>query len=212
MWRLQDMLAIPRVYQWFQRLIAKNDRGYYVRNYIRPRPGDRILDIGCGPGDILAFLPNTEYTGIDLSAQYIGAARKRFRARGTFICEDVANVVIQSPGTFDVVLANGFFHHLDDALATRLLKLAALALTPTGRLVAIEPCFVPEQSYLARWMLRRDRGDFVRDLNAYLALAKSVFPEVVHVVRHDLMRIPYTHLILTCSKGNTRQLPANKAA
>jgi hypothetical protein len=54
---------------------------------------------------------------------------------------------------------------------------------------------------LARFILRRDRGQHVRQRDEYLALAREVFPQLEYEVRHDLMRIPYTHLILRCPSG-----------
>jgi len=47
--------------------------------------GETIVDIGCGSATILKFIPlDAEYLGIDISENYIRAARKRFSARGTF--------------------------------------------------------------------------------------------------------------------------------
>ena len=102
-------------------------------------------------------------------------------------------------GTFDLVLATGVLHHLDDARAAKLIELAARSLRPGGRFVTCDGCYVPEQSKLARWMLQRDRGKFVRPKEEFVALAKQRFSKVETFVRHDLVRIPYTALIMCCS-------------
>jgi hypothetical protein len=43
--------------------------------------------IGCGPADILDFLPAIDYIGFDANPKYIQEARKRYKDRGTFLCE-----------------------------------------------------------------------------------------------------------------------------
>jgi ubiquinone/menaquinone biosynthesis C-methylase UbiE len=62
------LLAIPFVYILSQKISgADKVLRYYVRQYIRPNTGDRILDIGCGPADILALLPkDVSYVGYDM--------------------------------------------------------------------------------------------------------------------------------------------------
>ena len=35
----------------------------------------------------------------------------------------------------------------------------------------------------------------------YERLAREAFPVVVRTVRHDLLRVPYTHAILECTAG-----------
>ena len=101
-------------------------------------------------------------------------------------------------GTFDVVLATGVIHHLDDVQAAALFGLARLALRPAGRLVTFDGCRVPQQSRLARWLLAKDRGKFVRTQEEYLRLASARFANVELDLRHDLLRVPYTHLIMRC--------------
>ena len=62
------VLSLPYAYSLFQRLIGADEmRRDLVARHVRPVPGQRILDIGCGPGDILQFLGDTEYCGLDLS-------------------------------------------------------------------------------------------------------------------------------------------------
>ena len=56
------------------------------------------------------------------------------------------------------------------------------------------------QSSWARRFLRMDRGEYVRELDEYLRLARQMFGEVLTEVRHDFLRIPYTHLIMDCQK------------
>jgi cyclopropane fatty-acyl-phospholipid synthase-like methyltransferase len=147
----------------------------------------------------LNYLPAVNYTGLDISPEYICSAKKRFGPRGRFYCNDVGLAAIEEEqATFDLVLAIGVIHHLNDAQAARLFDLARLALHSTGRLVTYDGCYVPQQSRIARWLLAKDRGKFVRNREDYLRLALARFSKVEPHLRHDLLRVPYTHLIMRC--------------
>ena len=195
---LRSILAFPSVYRLFGRLVAGNVRTVYTREFVKAEPGQRVLDLGCGPGDVLDHLPDVDYVGIDINPRYVRAAQTRFGQRGTFRHEDVADTVVRDAGSFDIVMANGLLHHLTDDEVRQLLTLAQRALKPGGRLVTFDGCFVPGQSRLARLLLRMDRGRFVRTQEAYAALTSAVFGEVECHLRDDLIRIPYTHLIMVC--------------
>jgi hypothetical protein len=54
---LRGLLARPKLYVALQRLMGteKELRGF-VETYIRPRPGDRVLDVGCGPGELRRYI------------------------------------------------------------------------------------------------------------------------------------------------------------
>lgn len=193
----RSFLASPAVYRLFARLVAGERR--YMLDYLRPHDGDRILDIGCGPAQVLERLPETvQYVGIDISARYIAHARARFGSRGRFICKPLREVAADEPGTFDTALLYGLLHHLDDEEAGQALRLAATLLKPGGRLVTFDGCRVPEQSALARFIIGRDRGRHIREPAQYVRLARSAFATVEPTVRHDLLRIPYTLLVMEC--------------
>lgn len=202
--KLQDILAFPAAYRLLGRLIARDARAQYVRDYLHAGAGERVLDLGCGPADILRYLPTCEYVGIDIDAAYIDAARQRYGARGTFECIPVEDYAVAQPASFDLVMANGVLHHLDDGQAAALLRAAARAVKPGGRLVTLDGCFVPGQSWIAKTLLRMDRGKFIRRQEAYQALARAAFGQVECSLRHDLLNLPYTLLIMTCRqpRGN----------
>jgi SAM-dependent methyltransferase len=196
---IRPILDQSYFYELYHRLIGANYRSrVLVNEYIRPRPSDRILDIGCGPGNMLPFLPACHYLGVDVNPEYIKTARKRYGDRGQFVCERVSHHNVAELGAFDIVLALGLTHHLDDEEAGNLFRLGHAALKPGGRLVTNDGCYTEGQSRVERYLLSRDRGQFVRTEAEYLNLAHHWFEQVIPHLRTDVLRIPYTHLIMEC--------------
>lgn len=199
---IQAVLNFPLIYKVFGHAIGRPNRyRAFIDHHVGAQRGDRVLDIGCGTADILRMLPDVQYTGFDLSAQYIASARRRYGHRGTFRCEKLDASTNCEAATYDIVLALGVLHHLEDDEAIQLFTLARHALRAGGKLVTIDGCYVEGQSSVARYLLRHDRGRNVRTEEGYCDLAARVFPVVRSTVRHDLLRLPYTHVTLTCERA-----------
>ena len=74
--------------------------------------GASVLDVGCGFGDLLAFLDErgvgARYTGLDVCAPMIDRCRERFAGRdATFAVGDVLDFDPGAP--YDFVVASGIF-------------------------------------------------------------------------------------------------------
>ena len=193
------MLSSPFVYNGFQSLMgADRGRREFTELYIRPQPGQNVLDVGCGTSLILDYLPHANYWGFDISEEYIAFGRQRFGKRGQFFCKLLTPAELKNLPSFDIVLALGLLHHLDDDAAADLLALAHSALKPGGRLLTVDPTVVPKQNPIARFLVNRDRGQNVRVPEAYLQLVNRVFPHTRGAVTHRRW-IPYTHWIMECT-------------
>lgn len=197
---VRAILSNPYIYTAFQAIMgAERSRRYFVEEHVRPCMDMSVLDIGCGPGDILRFLPQVQYYGFDISQSYIAEAQKKFKARGVFRCELLTMEHLLHLPKFDLVLATGLLHHLNDEQAVETLKLARSALKDSGRLITIDPCFTDRQNSVARFLIRNDRGENVRDRSGYDGLARNVFDQVAITIKNQTW-IPYTHCIMECIK------------
>jgi SAM-dependent methyltransferase len=198
---IRSVLSMPAAFRVYQRVVgARAFKRSVIRTYLRPRPGHRVLDLGCGPGDVVEDLPNVEYVGLDASETYIENARARFGARGSFIVADVRDVAAGDLGEFDLVHAHGLLHHVDDPVASRVCALAAEVLVPSGRFVTADPCFHPNQSRAARFTVSSDRGGAVRTPDEYSAIAAPTFRRVEVVVDYSPLHIPHTATVLVCTE------------
>ena len=98
--------------------------------------GAAVLDIGTGPGVLLAELarlrPDLRLTGVDLSPAMVAAARRNVAGRATVQVGDVAELPFAS-AAFDVAVSTLSMHHWDDPAAA--VPELARVLRPGGRLL-----------------------------------------------------------------------------
>jgi SAM-dependent methyltransferase len=80
------------------------------------RPGQRALDVGCGPGQLterlVARLGPDAVTGIDPSAPFVAAARAR--CPGVEVVQGTAEALPFDDASYDVVLAQLVVHFMKD--------------------------------------------------------------------------------------------------
>ncbi len=111
----------------------------------RITPGDAVLDVGCGTGDLTmvararAGAAGTAH-GIDAAPAMIAAARRKAARAGYAIDYRVAAVeALPFPNaTFDVVVSSLMMHHLPDGLKHRALIEMRRVLKPSGRLLVVD--------------------------------------------------------------------------
>jgi SAM-dependent methyltransferase len=193
------ILRHPFVYSSYQKLVGGfKARRLFIEDIVRPKSGDKILDIGCGPGNILEFLPDVDYYGFDSDANYIESAKRNYGKRGTFICSEAQEFIVSNPNTFDIVIASGVIHHLNDDEAKTLFQIATQALKPSGRLVTLDGCFVNGQNIISRLLLKFDRGLYIRKQPEYEKLAFEAFKNIESFLEEHYFHVPYTLLIMDC--------------
>jgi methionine biosynthesis protein MetW len=114
------------------------------------RPGDRVLQVDCGPGVLAARLAElgAQVVGTDLSAE----ALRRARARniGVYQVNLDREPLPFGDATFDVVLSDSQIEHRVDS--ERYLDECARVLRPGGRLVL---CVPNTAHWRVRWWLLR---------------------------------------------------------
>lgn len=198
---IRSILSNPIGYSAFQYIMGAH--GFwksFTREILNAKTGDAILDIGCGPADLLAYLPeNVHYWGYDISTEYIQKAQNRYGDKGHFVCKLLEASDLLNLPKFDTVVLTGVFHHLDDDVATNVVNIAYQALKNGGKLVSVDPCYAPEQNPIARFLISKDRGQNVRVESAYRMLVNKAFKNVQSRVIHKSW-IPYTHCYMVCIK------------
>lgn len=202
---MRKLLSLSSVYEGFQNLLgARRTREWLAANYWKLKGGEKVVDIGCGPGVILDQIPEgVRYFGFDVSENYINKARDRYGDRGVFILGKAGEVLGSRENDLrgaDLALCNGVLHHLDDEESLEVMRLAKEVLSPGGRLVCLEPSFLAHQGRFSKWIMKKDRGCHVRTEEEWKALAGRVFDSFSSEIAVGLIRIPYTHIVMVCTK------------
>lgn len=107
--------------------------------------GHKILDIGCGTGNLCFFLKkklgsldNVKVMGVDLSSEMLKRARRKFRGEknASFLRADVFNLPFCGE-KFDRIVINNVLYLFSDK--AEILKKAAEFLKPGGKIIASTP-------------------------------------------------------------------------
>jgi cyclopropane-fatty-acyl-phospholipid synthase len=117
---------------------AQEQKLDYVCHKLRLRPGERLLDLGCGWGGLAIYAAErygVEVQGITLSAQQAELGQARIRKAGL---EERCRIdysdfrELPRPQAYDKVAAVGCIEHLGEALLPRFFRCAWESLRPGG--------------------------------------------------------------------------------
>jgi len=170
-WR--TVLTLGFVYRMVQFIFSeKRSKQLMLERYILPLGENcSVLDMGCGPGNLLGFLPSTvSYKGFDVSQEYISSAQKTYKGREhtQFICaasDDGKLDEAVHDHSVDVAIVHGVFHHISDEQAGEMFVLAKKKVRAGGKMVILEPVWFEHQSRLRRWVMSMDRGRNIKSLD-----------------------------------------------
>jgi len=132
---------------------ASQERRFCVVAELGDLHGASLLDVGCGFGDLLAWLRargiQPRYTGLDLCAPMVERCRQRFpEGDAHFLSGDALS--FQPEGTYDYVVASGLFGYAarDTRVRVRPTLERLFGMTRIGMAV----------NFLSAWAPARSRG------------------------------------------------------
>lgn len=115
----------------------------WVDRVVRPKQGDRILDLGCAIGTVAHFMASrgAEVTGVDLSPVAIEKARQVWADQDnlTFLRGDASKLDMFEDATFDKVTAADLLEHVPDAVLSDMLGEVRRVLRDGGTLFVYTP-------------------------------------------------------------------------
>ncbi len=137
-------------YHGFMKLVF-GKRYRHVADLIRLQPGDKVLDVGCGPGEILKLLalqyPNGEFTGLDVDPEILEIARKNLSSSVT-LAQGSADALPFPAGAFQAITSSLMIHHLTPEQKQKMMREVYRVLAPGGRFYLFD--FAPPTNWYGK--------------------------------------------------------------
>jgi SAM-dependent methyltransferase len=200
--KIQGIFDNPIAYRLFQVAISKKATTKFIENeFINPEDSTQILDFGCGVGHHSELFSGKIYLGIEPIRSCVEAANRFYQRENVeFRVGDHETLAQYQDDTFDLIMAIGVIHHLNDDEYRVLASESCRLLKPGGRFIALDPVLHAKQGSLSRWVVSKDRGEWVREHANYLTTMKEFFPDLKVDIYSKLLRIPYDHIFVTARK------------
>jgi hypothetical protein len=94
-------------------------------------------------------------------------------------------------------------HHFSDDVAAQAVDVVRRVVKPGCIFVSINPCHVPGQNVVAKLIIDNDRGEYVRDPAGFERIISGL-GQIHTEIYHDLLRIPYTQIVMRGEIEGTR--------
>lgn len=172
-----------------------------VFNLIHPNPGEHILDVGCGRGELTYALSQrgAYVTGIDYSGAAIEIARKTYGEDNEYlryVCGDIFEY--EEMQRFDKIVMADVVEHIDQEILEKIFEKISRSMSGDGVLVAHT---APNNDYYTHtWPLMRENA---AKLGFYLPKnPRSYYEQMMHINEQSPERLkealekyfPYVHV------------------
>ena len=195
---IYSLLSNTFFYSLVQRVMSGTSfRKKIVKKYIT-KHNVKVLDIGCGPAEILDTLPKIKYYGFDINPIYINSAKRKYKNKGKFFCKKFTNKNTKYLPKFDHVLLLGVLHHLSDQEINKLMPNIKKVLKRKGNIITLDNIFINKQNFIAKFLIQMDKGENVRSKKGYLNILKNHFKKINSKIYHQKF-IPYTWFVANCT-------------
>ncbi len=182
---ISKILEIPFFYSaWSKNLTAQKIDS--LAQMLPDTQGFSVLDVGCGPGSNTHLFSTCEYMGIDINPEYIKVAQKQF-PDCKFLTQDAQGLDFPEY-SFDLVVANSFFHHLSDKESIEVFEKLRRILKHDGTLILSEPLIPEQNNVLQNILMKLDRGKFFRTYDQYCKTFQGFF-DIDQATRYPLKLI-----------------------
>ena len=94
----------------------------------------------------------------------------------------------------DVVMLFGLLHHISNNEAIELLENIKLTLKKNYRIIVLDPVFIEDQNPIAKFLIKNDRGNYVRKADEYQKIFKQTNLKSSYKIYHQKI-VPYTHIV-----------------
>ena len=207
---IRKVLSLGILYKTVQFVFSeKNSKKYILENIVEPAGENcRLLDIGCGPGNLISFMPKSvDYIGFDVNPNYIETAQaaNESRPNSDFVLAQTSEMFSNDnlpDDSVDVAIVHGVFHHVNDEIASEMLDLASKKLKKGGVLLTLEPLWYEGQSGFRKWLMSKDRGKNIKqeaDWKSFYQTNAADWADIEYDIRGDLIRF-YDLLVTKLSK------------
>jgi len=166
-------------------------RANYFVTYAKAKPGDKILEIGCGTGLFTKKFyeaTKSDITAIDISEDLLNEARKSVPSVN-FQKGDAMQLGFEN-NFFDIVFGSSVLHHLE---FEKSLKEIYRVLKPGGRIIFAEPNMLNPQIFIQKNIpvIKRWLGDSPDET----AIVRWTFAKLMKKIGYNEIKItPYDFL------------------
>lgn len=148
----------------------------------------RVLDIGAGEGSVtIAFLElGARVVATDISHSQLTSLQKKCERFGSMLevqCEDISDTIKNNTGSFDIIVASSFLHHVPDYLS--MIEKLLTMLSPNGQFFSFQDPIRYDSlrkptllfSNLAYYSWRVFKGDLVGGLKRWARRSRGIYLE-----------------------------------